>query len=186
MVSFTRLSRGLHWLMAALILAMLAIGIAMVSSLADYRFLVALHRPLGIAILVLAVIRLINRMTHKAPALPRDMPVLLKAVAQGSHWVLYGLMFALPLVGWAMVSAAGNPIVLAGSLHLPPLVGHDVALYAVLRQTHSVLAFGLFAIILAHMSAALAHAFIFRDGVFQTMTAGTVRDAAAERSKSST
>ncbi len=168
--SFSPLSRLLHWLMAVLILAMLVIGIAMVSSLGHYRGLVAIHRPLGILILILAAIRLINRQFNPPPALPRAMPKLLQAAAQASHWVLYGLMFALPLVGWAMLSAAGNPIVLAGAWHLPPILAQNVALYAVLRPAHTVLAFCFFAVILTHLAAALLHALIFRDGVFASMT----------------
>ena len=97
-----------------LILAMLFIGIAMVSSLSDYHRLVAIHKPLGILILVLAAIRLINRLFQPPPPLPNDMPGLLALVPpMRSHYVLYTLMFALPLVGWAMLSAAAcNPIVL--------------------------------------------------------------------------
>ena len=79
-------------------------------------------------------------------------------------------MFALPLVGWAMLSAGGYPIDLVGSLHLPAILPHSSSLYAVLRPTHTVLAYLLFATFLAHMGAALAHAFIFRDGVFESMT----------------
>jgi Prokaryotic cytochrome b561 len=79
-------------------------------------------------------------------------------------------MFALPLVGWAMLSAAAYPIALAGSLHLPPILPHSNALYALLRPLHTALAFLLFATFLIHLSAALIHALIFRDGVFQSMT----------------
>ena len=56
------LSRLLHWSMAAMVLAMLFIGVAMVGSLSDYHRLVAIHRPLGVLILVLVAIRLINRL----------------------------------------------------------------------------------------------------------------------------
>jgi cytochrome b561 len=62
-----------------------------------------------------------------------------------SHVVLYALMFALPLVGWGMLSAARYPIVLYGPPELPPILPHDVALYAVLRTAHTVLAFLIFA-----------------------------------------
>jgi len=168
--SFTLLSRALHWLMAVLILAMLFIGIAMVTSLADYHRLVAIHRPLGILILVLAAVRLINRLFNPPPPLPAEMPLILRLAAHGSHWVLYGLMFALPLIGWAMLSAAGYPVVLVGGWHLPAILPHDTALYAALRQAHTVLAFTLFAVILAHFGAAMMHALVFRDGVFASMT----------------
>jgi cytochrome b561 len=168
---FTLLSRLLHWIMAAMILAMLFIGIAMVASLSDYHWLVALHKPLGIAVLVLVAIRLVNRIFNPAPPLPAAMPKLLRVVAHASHIVLYALMFALPLVGWGMLSAARYPIVLFGPLQLPPILPHDAMLAATLRTTHTVLALLLFATFLAHLGAALMHALIFRDGVFASMAA---------------
>jgi cytochrome b561 len=166
---FTVLSRLLHWVMAVLVLAMLFIGITMVSSVANYHWLLAIHRPLGISILVLVVIRLINRLVSPPPPLPPEMPTWQRAAAEGSHIVLYGLLFALPLVGWGMLSAGAYPTQLYGSLHLPRILGHHAALYSVLRRTHTVLALLLFATVIAHISAALMHALVFRDGVFQSM-----------------
>jgi len=155
--------------MAVLIVAMLFIGIAMVSSLTEYHRLVAIHKPLGILILVLAAFRLVNRFIHPPPALPRDMPPRLRLAAECSHWLLYALMLALPLVGWGMLSAAGYPIALVGSLHLPSLLPQSDGLYAFLRPLHTTLAFVMFATFLAHAAAALIHALIFRDGVFESM-----------------
>jgi cytochrome b561 len=166
---FPYVSRILHWLMAALILVMLFIGAAMVSSLSDYHRLVSIHRPIGILILVLVAIRLVNRIVRPAPPLPAAMPPLLRFAAYASHVLLYALMFALPLVGWGMLSAAGYPIVLVESWHLPSILPHSDGLYAVLRPLHTVLAYLLFATFLAHLGAALTHALIFRDGVFQGM-----------------
>jgi cytochrome b561 len=117
-------SRLLHWTMAVMVLAMLFIGIAMVASLADYHCLVAIHRPLGILILVLVAIRLVNRLIRPAPPRPSDMPAILRFAAHASQVLLYALMVALPLVGWAMLSAAGYPIVLIGAWHLPPILPH--------------------------------------------------------------
>ena len=168
---FSIVSRLLHWIMAAMVVAMLFVGVAMVGSLADYHRLVAIHRPLGIAVLALVAIRLVNRLINPPPPLPTDMPALLRLLAHASHWLLYGLMFAQPLVGWGMLSAAGYPIVLAGAWHLPAILPHDDALYALLRPLHTVLAYLLFATFLTHLGAALMHALIFRDGVFQSMTA---------------
>jgi cytochrome b561 len=166
---FSVLSRLLHWLMAVLVLAMLFIGIAMVASLSDYARLVAIHKPLGAAILVLVAIRLINRLLSPPPPLPAQLPAWQRFAAHASHWLLYLLMFALPLVGWAMLSAADYPIALIGSLHLPAILPRDAALYATLRNLHSILAYLLFATFLAHLGAALLHALILRDGVFQSM-----------------
>ena len=166
---FPLLSRLLHWTMALLILAMLFIGVAMVSSLSDYHRLVAIHRPLGILLLVLVAVRLINRLLSPPPPLQAAMPAVLRLAAEASHWLLYALMFAVPVVGWAMLSAAGYPIQLVGAVYLPPILPHDRALYAVLRPAHTVLAFLLFATFLAHLGAALTHALVFKDGVFRSM-----------------
>jgi cytochrome b561 len=166
---FPMASRLLHWTMAVMVLAMLFIGVAMVASLADYHRLVAIHRPLGILILVLVALRLANRLIRPAPPLPLDMPGILRLAAHASHALLYTLMVALPLVGWTMMSAAGNPVVLIGAWRLPPILPPSDALYAQLRLLHTVLAFVLFATFLVHLGAALMHALIFRDGVFQSM-----------------
>jgi cytochrome b561 len=174
---FTGFSRLLHWVMAVMVLTMLFIGITMVTSLADYHQLVAIHRPLGIAILVLVVIRAINRMLHKPPPLPDHMPGWQRFAAKASHLVLYALLFAMPLVGWAMLSAAGYPIVLWGPLHLPPILPHDAMLYAALRHVHTWLAYLLFVTFLAHLGAALMHGLIHRDGVLASMAPWRVRAA---------
>jgi cytochrome b561 len=167
---FTILSRILHWTMAAMILAMLFIGIGMVSSLSDYHWLISIHKPLGILVLVLVSLRLVNRLLNPPPPLPDGMPGWQRLAAYGSHVVLYALMFAVPLVGWAMLSAARYPVVLYGPLRLPPIAPQDPELFAALRVAHTVLALLLFATFLAHLSAALMHALIFRDDVFPSMT----------------
>jgi cytochrome b561 len=177
--SFTVFSRLLHWSMAIMVLAMLFIGIAMVGSLADYHLLVSIHKPLGIAILVLVLVRLVNRIFNPPPPLPADLPAWQVWAAKASHILLYSLMLVLPLVGWGMLSAAGYPIVLYGPLQLPPILPHDPSLYAVLRPTHTVLAYLLFATFLVHLGAALLHGLILRDGVFASMTASRRRKLAA-------
>ena len=179
---FTIFSRILHWTMAVMIIAMLFIGIGMVASLSDYHWLVSIHKPLGVLILILVAIRLVNRLFNPAPPLPEGMPLLLRFAAHASHVALYALMFALPLVGWGMLSAARYPIVLYGSLQLPPILPHDAVLYAELRTAHTILAFLLFATFLAHLGAALMHALIFRDGVFPSMASWKVRASPASSS----
>lgn len=165
-------ARLLHWLMSAMILTMLFVGVGMVASITQRPWLVDLHRPVGIAILLLVIVRLINRLLSPPPPLPADLPALQSVAAKLSHLLLYALMFAMPLVGWSMLSAGGYPIPMFGSLHLPAIVPHDPALYAVLRCAHTWLAFLLFATVLLHLAAALFHAWVRRDGVFQSMASG--------------
>ena len=146
---FALQSRILHWLMAAMLLAMLFIGVTMVASLGDYHVLVAIHRPLGIIILILAAIRFVNRICTKLPPFPPTMSRQERFLASSSERLLYALMFALPLVGWGMLSAGPYPIVMFGPVHLPPILPTNPMLYAVLRQSHTILAFLLFATFLA-------------------------------------
>jgi cytochrome b561 len=167
---FALLSRILHWLMAALLLTMLFIGVSMVSSLENYHRLLSIHRPLGIMILILAAIRLTNRLFTTLPPFPPTMSPTERFVATASERLLYTLMFALPLVGWGMLSAGNYPIVMSGSLHLPPLLPANPALYAVLRKTHTILAYLLFLAFLAHLCAVLFHTLIIRDRLLRRMT----------------
>jgi cytochrome b561 len=170
---FPLLSRWLHWSMAVMIVAMLLIGVGMASSVSPrYALLVSIHRPLGIAVLILAAVRLINRLLNPPPPLPNSVPPLQRAAATASHYLLYALMFCLPLVGWAMLSAAPYPIEIVGSLHLPPILSQNPVVYASLRRLHAYLAYALLATFVVHFAAALMHALIRRDGVFQSMASG--------------
>jgi cytochrome b561 len=170
---FSPLARILHWTMAPLIIAMLFIGVGMVATVSRaHGTLIAIHKPLGIALLLLVVLRASVRIKRGSPPLPADMAAPQRIAAKASHLVLYALMAAMPLIGWAMLSAAGYPITLYGPLHLPPIAPHSVELFAVLRALHTWLAFVLFATVLLHLAAALFHGLIRRDGVFSSMASG--------------
>ena len=168
-------SRILHWLMAAMLLAMLFIGVSMVASLGSYHALVAIHRPLGILILILAAIRLANRRLTTLPPFPATMSRREQRMASASERLLYTLMFVLPLVGWGMLSAGHYPIVLIGAVHLPPILPAIPMLYAVLRKTHTMLALLLFATFLAHLGAVLFHTWIVRDRLLDRMALWPIR-----------
>jgi len=173
--------RVLHWLMAAMVLAMLFIGVFMVSTAGPaYPVLLALHRPLGIAILLLVLVRLPLRLATGAPALPEDLSPMERLAAKGSHVLLYASMAAMPLIGWAMLSAGGYPVQLTKALALPPILPHDLTLYALLRTAHTIIAILFFALILLHLSAALVHGLVRRDGVLRSMTIGHRPRAAQE------
>ena len=90
-------------------------------------------------------------------------------MARLSELLMYGLMFVLPLVGWGMLSAASYPIVLYGPIHLPPILPHNVTLYAVLRKAHTILAYLFIVTFLAHFGAILFHTLIVRDGILKRM-----------------
>jgi len=166
---FALFSRILHWLMAAMLLAMIFIGVAMVASLGNYRWLVAIHRPLGILIFVLAIVRLVNRILITLPPFPPTMSQLERRIASWSEKLMYALMLTLPLVGWGMLSAGHYPIVMFGAVHLPPILPPNPQIYAILRPTHTILAYLLFATFLAHLGGVLFHTLIIRDRLLDRM-----------------
>ncbi len=170
---YSKFARWLHWTMALLIIGMVFVGAAMTDSIALWQpKAVQLHKWLGLILLVLVVLRLIYRLRHPAPALPSDLPKLQALAARGAHVGLYVLMFAMPLVGWAMQGASGTPVILPGGWVLPALLAPDLATYGLLRDLHALFAYALFGLILMHAGAGLYHGFIRRDGVLNSMLGG--------------
>jgi cytochrome b561 len=178
-------TRILHWLTAILVFSMLFIGFVMVNAVGSYATLRGIHMTLGITVLVIVVARVANRFTHRVPRLPNTVGWFEHKLVLGSELTLYALMLAQPLVGWAMVSAAGQPVVIFGSLRLPRIAPFDANLYFILRQTHSLLAYLLVAIIAAHVSAVLLHTLTLRDGMLSRMAFGRLRPTAADNSANS-
>jgi hypothetical protein len=102
---------------------------------------------LGIAILALALIRLAVRLRYGAPALPADLPEPMKLAAHLSHYALYALMIGMPLLGWAMLSAAAYPVVVFRGLWLPVILPQSDSLHTWLWDAHFYLAFAFFALV---------------------------------------
>ena len=167
---YTGVAVVLHWLMALMILGSLAVGLTMARMAQSPRQmqLYNWHKWAGVLLLTLAALRLLWRLSHRPPTLP-PMPAWQQAAARASHAALYGLFFAVPLVGWAYSSAAGFPIVWFGVLALPDFVPADKALAEAIKPWHAYLAYALAALVLMHVAAALKHHFIDRDGLLSRM-----------------
>jgi cytochrome b561 len=166
---FTLLSRLLHWSMAAMVITQLLLGVTMVASLSYYAPLLAIHRPLGLAVLAFAVVRLVNRLTHRPPPFLATMSPLERRIATWSEYLMYALLLAQPLIGWAMLSAAGSPITIYGPIHLPGIAPSNIAMYELLRSCHMVVALVLFLTFTAHVGAVLFHALVLRDRIIDRM-----------------
>src|SRR5246127_1833033 len=140
---FPLLSRLLHWSMVAMVISQLLLGVTMVASLSYYPLLLAIHRPLGLAILAFAVVRLVNRLAHRPPPFLATMSPLGRRFATWSEYLMYALLLAQPLIGWVMLSATGVPITIYGPIHLPGIAPSNIAMYEPLRSCHMVVG-GLF------------------------------------------
>jgi cytochrome b561 len=180
---FTLPSRLLHWSMAAMVITQLLVGLTMVASLSYYPLLLAIHRPLGVAILAFAVARLVNRLTHHPPPFLATMSPLERRVATWSEYLMYALLLAQPLIGWAMLSAAGSPITVYGPIRLPRIAPPSIALYTALHSCHTLLALVLFVTFTAHMCAVLFHALVLRDGIIDRMALWPAKGAQRQQDR---
>lgn len=172
---FDPVTRLLHWVVAAAVIAQLFIAAVMVSSLLFQPLLVAIHKPLGLLILVVVIVRLINRLAHRSPTPLATMGRFERFVATASEFLMYGLLLLQPLVGWAVVSASGVPVIIFGSLVLPPIAPNDAVLYGLLERSHRLLAYALLAVFTAHLCAVLFHTLVLRDGLFARIALWTRR-----------
>ena len=177
---FALSARLLHWVMAPMVISQVFIGVAMVASLGCYPLLLAIHRPLGLLILVFALVRLVNRLTHRLPPFLATMSRAERRIATWSEKLLYALLLIQPLIGWAMLSAATFPITVVGPLQLPGIAPHNIDVYGVLRQCHSLLGLLLFLTFTAHITAVLFHTLVLRDGIIDRMSVWRTKDTAAQ------
>jgi len=111
---------------------------------------------------------------------PRSMSEKERLIATASEKLLYALMIVLPVVGWAMLSAARYPVVMFGPIHLPPILPASSAPWAVLRKTHAMLAYLLFLTFLAHLSAVFIYTFVIRDRLPSRMALWPTRSGQAK------
>ncbi|MBB1292600.1 MAG: cytochrome b561 [Pseudoalteromonas rhizosphaerae] len=166
-------SRLLHWVMALMLISMLFLGLSMVQSLAVWQVeAVTLHKSTGILALILVVLRLINKVYSCTPTLPTELPRLQRFAAHITHFGLYCAMILMPLSGWLMQNADGRVVQFFGLFQLPNLLDADIKYFAFFREMHGIVAWLFLAMIFMHISAALYHGLIKRDGVMSAMLTG--------------
>ena len=168
---YSSIAIAFHWLLALLICASFAVGLYMTSlAFSPQRLkLYNWHKWAGVTILALSALRLLWRLTHKAPRLPDTMPAWQKWASHVSHGALYVFFFAVQLTGWAYSSAAGFPIVWFGVLPLPDFVDKNRELAELIKPLHWMAAYGLATVVVVHIAAAIKHHFIDRDNILRRM-----------------
>ena len=164
----------LHWAMAALILAQIALGIMAVAwQLSPTKLnLYFWHKSTGMLLLALLALRLGWRLANRAPTLPGGLPAWERSAARVGHALLYLLMAALPITGWMVNSAANIPFRIYGLIPLPAIVAPDKALADLAAWVHRGLFVLLAIVLVAHIGAALRHHFVKRNTRARAHAAG--------------
>jgi cytochrome b561/polyisoprenoid-binding protein YceI len=176
---YSRIAILLHWLIAAAILFEVGLGWRMDGPRGAQTFAVyQLHKSVGITILMLTLLRIGWRLTHRAPALSVHLKAWERGLAHFTHFGFYGLMLGLPLTGWLMVSTSKTavPTILYGLIpwpHFPGTVGASAALRGTLNNIgdagHHLLILGTFGLFALHVAGALKHHFFDRGDDFARM-----------------
>ncbi len=171
---YTGTAIALHWLIALMILSAFCVGLYMTGmKLSPLKLKIfSWHKWAGVTIFTLVLVRCIWRLTHTPPPLPDTMPRWQRWAAEGTHYVLYALMFAIPLSGWLMSSAKGFQTVYFGVLPIPDLLDKNPDLGETLATVHAVLNYTMIVIVGMHAAAALKHHFLDKDDVLRRMLPG--------------
>ncbi len=172
---YDAVARFFHWAVVVLLAMQYVIALALPRLLpaASQDAVTAWHLSVGSTILLVALARLGWRLTRAAvPPPPSDLPPALRVLSRATHWALYALLVAQPLLGWSAASAYGATVRLAGVVPLPALVRPDEALGGAIGQVHGTVALVLAAVIALHVSGAMYHLLVKRDGVVRRMLPG--------------
>lgn len=174
--SYTATAKWLHWIMAVLIIVASAIGIYGASlhygidAAHDQQKgdIITLHKEIATLTLFLIVIRILWRITHKPPELSGMSPLMTRCVHLG-HFLLYLLMFIVPVSGWINSSAGGHPIPVAWLFNLPPLIAKNHEIGHSLALLHETLGLTIVVVVLGHIAFAVKHHLIDHDDTMQAM-----------------
>lgn len=172
--SYGTVAIALHWTIALLFLGQVALGLTMdrVASMALRFTLIQWHKSLGFLILLLSLMRLLWRLANSGPREPASLGKAERLAARGAQSLLYILLIAVPLAGWALVSTStlDVPSFAFNLVVVPdlPLARSDAA-EAFWRRVHTLVAYTATAVAAGHIVAALRHQFWLRDGVLGRM-----------------
>lgn len=168
------MARGLHWLMAVLILIQGLVGwIAQQMDRSPARVdAMTLHKSLGLTLLLLLLLRFTWRMTHSVPPLPDGSSLREVRLSRVAHYALYLLPGAIMVSGWVAASAYLVPWKWWWTVPLPRITAPDRGTYEVAAEVHETMIYVFLAILAVHVAAALWHHFVKRDGVLLGMWRG--------------
>jgi cytochrome b561 len=168
------LARFLHWAIAILVIVTVPIGLTMIrigeGKLQNLLFVV--HESIGLTIFLLAIARIVWRLVEPPPPLPASVPSGKALLAHLNHWLLYLLLFLMPVTGYLSVVAGGYPLNFFALFDVPRLVAKNESLGKFTENAHLLLQYAVYVLVLIHVAAALHHHLVKRDGVLHRMWPG--------------
>lgn len=170
---FGLVARFFHWAIF-LMIAGAALGAILLDEMppgATRSTVMGLHKSFGVAILLLAVLRLAWRFANPRPAALGNNRIE-NALAPPVHFLLYALIIAQPICGILMVQSGGYPVSFFGLFQLPTFLTADPGLHHTLKETHETLAGILMAVVGIHALAALKHHFLDKNRTLMRMLVG--------------
>lgn len=165
-------TRTLHWTIGLLIIALIGIGWYVVDAgymAPNYQTLLDLHQSAGMLVLVLAALEIIWHVFSRPPGYIASLSTIERLAARAAHWLLYFMMFSIPLTGYIIATTEGGPVMLFGLVELPQLIETSGDVTALALDLHIYLAYATGVVAFVHVAAALKHHFINRDDTLRRM-----------------
>jgi cytochrome b561 len=170
LTTYGTVAKVLHWLIAAILVGQFALGWLMpkVRRGMEPGLAMQIHISIGIVVLALILARLVWRLTHRVPPEP-ELPRWQRNASAAVHWLLYLLVLVTTLTGWSYASARGWSLTFFDMFPLPALVGQGSPTGRAIGELHESIVWVLLGFAVAHVLAALVHAFVYRDRVLRRM-----------------
>jgi cytochrome b561 len=169
--AYTSTAKWFHWLIVLLVGLELLIGVVTPNIRRNTTpdTLVNLHFSFGLLIIAVMILRVLWRLTHKTPPLPRGTPWWQSATAHAMHVALYVLLFLIPFAGWLWANGVGWQVVAFWILPMPTLVSKGWAYTWLASDAHVYLAVLICFLIALHILASLWHWYAKKDDVLERM-----------------
>lgn len=171
--SYGGLAKALHWITVLLVVGQFVIMWSIPSGRAggapEVEWLWDLHASFGMTILIVTIIRFINRQMNPPPPLPAGMPAIQILAAHATHWAIYAVLIVQPILGWLTLNAYSGPFTFYWLFDVPALTAIDPDLNHSLAPLHRLLGTAILLLLAVHVAAALFHGIVKRDGVLSSM-----------------
>ena len=172
---YGRVARAVHWIIAALIVALIPLGWYMVG-LEYYdpwsHDTLEIHRALGMVVLLLATIMISWRIAGRGTPATESRKQWEVIAAKITHYLLYALMLVVPVTGYIISTSAGAGVSIFGLFEVPAVLPKSVPLRDAAISVHYYVAYAGVALIVLHVAGALKHHFIDGDDTLRRMLRG--------------